>query len=196
MDTYTYSIGNNLYLNLTNRCSNRCTFCVREGKETYEGYALWLRGGEPTAETVIAQIGDASRFGEVVFCGFGEPTYRLDDMLKICTHVHKTGGKTRLNTNGQGSLIHGYDIVPLLAGNLDGINSSLNAPTEEAYNAVCRPQRGGAFRAMLDFAAACRKEGLNAWFSVVDCIGAEAVEACRNLANEVGLPLRVRPMIE
>ena len=73
-DTYTYPIGENLYLNLTNRCSNRCTFCVREGKETYEGYALWLKHGEPPRETVAEEIGDPTRFREIVFCGFGEPT--------------------------------------------------------------------------------------------------------------------------
>ena len=195
-DTYTYQIGNNLYVNLTNRCSNRCSFCVRNGKETYEGYALWLKHGEPSVEAVIAEIGDPTRYGEIVFCGFGEPTYRLSDMLKICEFVHEKGGKTRLNTNGHGSLINGRDIVPELRDKLDGINISLNAPDEESYNAVCLPLDQGAYQAMLGFARACRENGLNAWFSVVDIIGEEAVEKCRKVANDAGLPLRVREMIE
>lgn len=195
-DTYTYQIGNNLYINLTNRCSNRCTFCVRNGKETYEGHALWLKNGEPTAEQVIREIGDPKQYHEIVFCGFGEPTYRLDVMLEICDYVHAHGGRTRLNTNGHGSLIAGMDITDSLKGRLDGINISLNAPTENAYNAVCLPQMEGAYSALFAFARSCKERELNAWFSVVDCIGAEAVEQCRILANEVGIPLRVREMIE
>ena len=195
-DTYTYRIGNNLYVNLTNRCSNRCSFCVRNGKETFEGYSLWLKNGEPTVETVISEIGDPTRYGEIVFCGFGEPTYRLAEMLKICEYVHAHGGKTRLNTNGHGSLINGRDIALELKGKLDGINISLNAPDEASYNAVCLPVKEGAYAAMLAFARACSESGLNAWFSVVDIIGEESVERCRKVADGAGLPLRVREMIE
>ena len=196
MDTYTYQIGDNLYLNLTNRCTNRCTFCVRDGKETYEGYALWLKEGEPARETVLAEIGDPKRFHEIVFCGFGEPTCRLDDLLYLCDEIHARGGKTRLNTNGHGSLLAGRNIAPELKGRLDGINVSLNAPTEAEYLALCRPQIGNAFAGMLDFARDCKREGLNVWFSVVDCIGREKVESCRGIADMVGVPLLVRKTIQ
>ena len=195
-DTYTYQIGNNLYINLTNRCSNRCTFCVRNGKETYEGYPLWLKGGEPTALQVIAEIGDPKRYGEIVFCGFGEPTYRLDAMLEICDYVHKNGGKTRVNTNGHGALIADMGIAEKLKGKLDGVNISLNASNKEKYDELCRPQIEGAFEGLLAFARDCKINGVNAWFSVVDCIGEDEIAACTRLAKEIGLPLRVRPMIE
>ena len=196
MDTYVYRIGNNLYVNLTNRCSNRCTFCVRNGKETFEGYALWLREGEPTAEQVMAALGECD-CEEVVFCGFGEPTYRLDAMLEVCAYVHAHGKKTRLNTNGHGSLIHGRDIAPELAGKLDGINISLNASNAKLYGELCRPLFSDtAFGGMLSFARSCREHGLNCWFSVVDCIGEAEVAACRAVAQQVGIPLRVREMIE
>ena len=195
-DTYTYKIGDNLYINLTNRCSNRCTFCVRNGKETYEGHALWLRGGEPTAEQVISEIQNPKDYNEIVFCGFGEPTYRLKELLEICDYVHKNGGKTRLNTNGHGSVISGRNIAPELAGKLDGVNISLNAPSAEEYDAVCLPQVENAYAVLLDFARACKKSGVNCWFSVVDCIGEEAVQKCRKIADGVGIPLRVREMIE
>ena len=195
-DTYTYQIGDNLYLNLTNRCSNRCTFCVREGKETYEGYPLWLKGGEPDRETVLLELGDPKRYREIVFCGFGEPTCRLDDLLWLCDEIHKKGGKTRLNTNGHGSILAGRDIAPDLKGRLDGINVSLNAPDEAAYNARCRPLVGNAFCGMIDFAKKCRENGLRVWFSVVDCIGEEKIARCRQIADEVGIPLRVRETIE
>lgn len=195
-DTYTYQIGENLYINLTNRRTNRCTFCVRNGKETYEGHALWLKGQEPTAEQVISEIGDPKKYREVVFCGFGEPTYSLDALLKIAEYVHERGGKTRLNTNGHGSLIWGRNIAPCLAGLLDGVNISLNAPTKEEYETLCLPKIGGAFEAMLDFARQCKESGINAWFSVVDCIGKEKIEECKKIADRVGIPLRVRAMIK
>lgn len=195
-DTYTYQIGDNLYVNLTNRCSNSCTFCVREGKETYEGYSLWLKGGEPTVEQILSEIGDPKRYREIVFCGFGEPTYRLKEMLEICTYVHNLGGRTRLNTNGHGSEINERDIAKDLKEHLDGVNISLNAPSAEEYNAVCRPQIESAFAQLLAFARSCKETGVNCWFSVVDCIGQESVERCRNIAAEVGIPLRVREMIE
>ena len=194
-DIYTYQIGNNLYCNLTNRCSNRCTFCVRDGKSTYEGYRLWLQGGEPSAEQVISQIGDPTRYDEIVFCGFGEPTYRLEEMLLICDYVHGQGGKTRLNTNGHGNAICKKNIAPLLAGRLDGVNISLNAPDSEAYESVCRPRIGQAFGELMNFARACKEAGVNCWFSVVDCIGDEAVARCKELADAVGIPLRIRALI-
>ena len=138
MDTYVYRIGNNLYVNLTNRCSNRCTFCVRNGKETFEGYALWLRDGEPSAGQIERALGECD-CDEVVFCGFGEPTYRLDVMLEVCDYVHAHRKKTRLNTNGHGSVINGRDIAPELVGKLDGINISLNASEAKLYDKICRP---------------------------------------------------------
>lgn len=195
-DTYVYKIGNNLYINLTNRCTNRCTFCVREGKTEYEGYSLWLKGGEPNSGRIIAETGDPKQYDEIVFCGFGEPTYRLETMLDICAFVHSRGGKTRLNTNGHGNVINHKNIAPLLAPALDTVNISLNAPSTEEYNGVCRPQIVNAFEAVQEFARACKVSKVNALFSVVDCIGAEAVEKCREIAAGVGIPLRVREMIE
>ena len=131
-----------------------------------------------------------------MFCGFGEPTYRLETMLDVCAYVHSHGGKTRLNTNGHGNLINGKNIAPLLSGKLDLVNISLNAPVKEEYDAVCRPQVEGAFEAVLGFARDCRAAGVSCLFSVVDCIGEEAVKRCRAVARETGIPLRVREMIE
>ena len=195
MDTHIYKIDKNLYINLTNRCSNRCTFCVRDQSAEYEGYSLWLKEGEPSAEQIIAEIGDPCAYEEIVFCGYGEPTYRLDAILKICDFVHSRGGKTRLNTNGHGNIINKRNIAPELFGKLDGVNISLNAPDKASYDGVCRPNIGGAFEGMIEFAKACKAAGVNCWFSVVDCIGEEAVAHCREIAKSVGIPLRVRKFI-
>lgn len=195
-DTYTYRIGENLYINLTNRCTNRCVFCVRNGKQTYEGYALWLKGDEPSAEQVICEIGNPKDYAEIVFCGFGEPTFRLDALVKIARFVKERGGRTRLNTNGHGSAINGRDIAPELIGLLDGVNVSLNAPTKSEYEKVCSPLIENGFSEMLFFAKRCKECGINVWLSVVDCIGEEAVMRCKEIAKECGVPLRVRKMIE
>lgn len=195
MDTHIYKIDKNLYINLTNRCTNRCTFCVRDRSAEYEGYSLWLKEGEPTAEQVIAEIGDPCGYEEIVFCGYGEPTYRLDAILKICDFVHSRGGKTRLNTNGHGNIINKRNIAPELLGKIDGVNISLNAPDKASYDGVCRPNAEGAFEGMIDFAKSCKNAGVNCWFSVVDCIGEEAIARCREIAKEVGIPLRVRKFI-
>lgn len=198
-DTYLYMLDGNLYVNLTNKCSNGCDFCVRNERSSYYGNYLWLRNGDPTVEKVIAAangFGDLSRFKEVVFCGFGEPTYKVAEMVALCDFFHGKGMKTRLNTNGQGNLINKRDIVPDLKGKIDFVNISLNASCVEKYQPICRSQYGEAgFAGMIDFAKLCRKEGVDCRFSIVDCIGEEEVEACKRLAESVRIPLYVRKYI-
>ena len=198
-DTYLYTLDGNLYVNLTNKCSNGCDFCVRNERSSYYGNYLWLRNGDPTVEKVIAAangFGDLTRFKEVVFCGFGEPTYKVAEMVALCDFFHSKGLKTRLNTNGQGNLINKRDIVPDLKGKIDFVNVSLNASCVEKYQPICRSQFGEAgFAGMIDFAKLCRKEGVDCRFSIVDCIGEEEVEACKRLAESVRVPLYVRKYI-
>ncbi len=198
-DTYLYTLDGNLYVNLTNKCSNACDFCVRNERTSYYGNYLWLRHGDPTVEKVIAAangFGDLTRFKEVVFCGFGEPTYRLAEMVALCDFFHGKGLKTRLNTNGQGSLIQKRDIVPELKGKIDFVNVSLNASCYEKYQPICRSQfKEAGFAGMIDFAKSCRKHGVACRFSIVDCIGEEEVEACKALAHSVNVPLYIRDYI-
>ena len=198
-DTYLYTLDGNLYVNLTNKCSNGCDFCVRNERSSYYGNYLWLRNGDPTVEKVIAAangFGDLTRFKEVVFCGFGEPTYKVAEMVALCDFFHEKGMKTRLNTNGQGNLINKRDIVPDLKGKIDFVNISLNASCVEKYQPICRSQYGEAgFAGMLEFAKLCRKEGVDCRFSIVDCIGEEEVEACKRLAESIRIPLYVRKYI-
>ena len=198
-DTYVYVLDGNLYINLTNKCSNGCDFCVRNERSSYYGNYLWLRHGEPTVEKVIAVangLGDLSRFKEVVFCGFGEPTYKVAEMVALCDYFHGKGMKTRLNTNGQGNLINKRDIVPELKDKIDFVNISLNASCVEKYQPICRSQFGEAgFAGLIEFAKLCRRNGVDCRFSIVDCIGEEEVEACKRLAESVKIPLYVRKYI-
>ena len=198
-DTYLYTLDGNLYVNLTNKCSNGCDFCVRNERTSYYGNYLWLRHGDPTAEKVIAAangMGDLSRFKEAVFCGFGEPTYKIAEMTALCDYFHEKGLKTRLNTNGQGNLINKRDIVPELKGKIDFVNISLNASCAEKYQPICRSQFGEAgFAGLIEFAKLCRRNGVPCRFSIVDCIGEEEVEACKRLAQSVNIPLYIRDYI-
>ncbi len=198
-DTYLYTLDGNLYVNLTNKCSNGCDFCVRNERTSYYGNYLWIRHGDPTVEKVIAAakgFGDLTRFKEVVFCGFGEPTYKLTEMLALCDFFHEKGLKTRLNTNGQGNLINKKDIVPELKGKIDFVNVSLNASCYEKYQAICRSQyKEAGFENVVEFGKLCRRNGIDCRFSIVDCIGEEEVEACKRLAQSVNVPLYVRNYI-
>lgn len=201
---YVYEIGGNLYSNLTNRCSNACTFCVRnydtdrKKPHGYEGYDLWL-DKEPTAEEVIAALEkyNLAKYKELVFCGYGEPTYRFDVLEEVAAYAHKKGLRTRINTNGQGNAIQGKDISERLCKAIDVIGISLNEVTPEKYDAICRSIFGKkAFDIMLDFARLCVSHGGNVIFSVVDCIGKEDIEKAEEIAKSVGAKLRVREMID
>lgn len=198
-DTYLYTLDGNLYVNLTNKCSNGCDFCVRNERTSYYGNYLWLRHGEPTVEKVIAAangMGDLTRFKEAVFCGFGEPTYKVEEMLALCDFFHEKGLKTRLNTNGQGNLINKRDITPELKGKLDFVNVSLNASCYEKYQPMCRSQfREAGFAGLVEFAKLCKRNGVPCRFSIVDCIGEDEVEACKRLAQSVNVPLYIRNYI-
>ena len=198
-DTYLYVLDGNLYVNLTNKCSNACDFCVRNERTSYYGNYLWLRHGDPTVEKVIAaakSMGDISAFKEAVFCGFGEPTYKVTEMVALCDYFHEKGLKTRLNTNGQGNLINKRDIVPDLKGKIDFVNISLNASCYEKYQPICRSQfRESGFEGMIEFAKLCKRNGVACRFSIVDCIGEAEVEACKRLAESVRIPLYVRKYI-
>ena len=201
---YVYEIGGKLYANLTNRCSNACTFCVRnydtdrKKPHGYEGYDLWLEK-EPTADEVVAALEkyDLTKYKELVFCGYGEPTYRFDVLEEVAAYAHKKSLRTRINTNGQANAILGKDISERMCRAIDVIGISLNEVTPEKYDAICRSVFGKkAFDIMLEFARLCVSHGGNVIFSVVDCIGKEDIAKAEEIAKSVGAKLRVREMID
>ncbi|MCE5287035.1 MAG: TatD family nuclease-associated radical SAM protein [Pelosinus sp.] len=195
----TYEVGQALYLNITNRCSNDCTFCVRNNPDGMQGLDLWLER-EPTVEEVLADIArrEVSSYKELVFCGFGEPLSRFSEILEISRQVKKLYSlPIRINTNGQGSLIAGRDITPDFEGLIDAVSISLNAKNQAEYQAVCLSQYGeAAFAGLLDFAAKARKYIPKVILSVVDIMPAEDIEACREIAKKIGVQFRVRKFVE
>ena len=196
MMTIFYPIGDSLYVNLTNKCPCRCVFCVREEHETVgNNNSLWL-DHDPSMEEIKA---DLERFNlddykEIVFCGFGEPMMRMDDLIETAKYIKsKADIKTRINTNGLGDLIHEKNTAECIKDCIDSVSISLNAPDKESYCRVTRPKFGEqSFEAMLKFAEECRDCGINIAFSVVDEITTEEIEKSKELAESLGVKLRVR----
>lgn len=194
-ENFVYRYGRNLYVNLTNRCPNHCSFCIRQnGDGIGDSGCLWL-DREPSAEECIRLIDLAGEYEELVFCGYGEPTCRVDAMLAIARREKSNGHRIRLNTNGLGNLICGHDITKELCGVIDIISVSLNAADREAYDRLCKSDFGPeAFDAMIDFAKKCKESGAETVMSVVDVDGAD-VEKCREIARSANIKLRVRDYI-
>ena len=196
MMTIFYPIGDSLYVNLTNKCPCRCVFCVREEHETVgNNNSLWL-DHDPSMEEIKADLErfNLDEYKEIVFCGFGEPMMRMDDLIETAKYIKsKADIKTRINTNGLGDLIHEKNTAECIKDCIDSVSISLNAPDKESYCRVTRPKFGEqSFDAMLKFAEECRDCGINIAFSVVDEITPEEIEKSKELAASLGVKLRVR----
>ena len=190
-------IKKNIYVNLTNRCPCACTFCLRTTKKMAETNSLWLQK-EPTIEEVIAEFEsiDISLYDEIIFCGFGEPTERLDAIIEISKYIKKRNSNmpTRINTNGLGDLINKKEIAPLLKDLSDTVSISLNAPTAEEFYEITKNKFGiESYEAMKQFAVSCKSYIPNVVFTVVDCISKEDIKASQKVCDDLGITLRIRP---
>ena len=157
--TVSYKIRNSLYLNLTQRCTADCVFCTRLTKPVVQGYNLALKR-EPTTKEVWESIDNVKNYEEIVFCGFGEPTLRLDVIKDVAQKIKDAGGRVRLNTNGHGNVINKRNILPELSGLIDEISVSLNTDTSEAYDEICQPLpmfRNGIYDKIKEFITEAKK---------------------------------------
>jgi TatD DNase family protein len=188
----TYQIRDSLYLNITNRCTNRCSFCIRFHSDYVKGHNLRL-SAEPDEKDIRDAIGDPSKYKEVVFCGYGEPLLRLDLVRNIAAWIKEWGGRVRINTNGHGNLIHGRNILPELKGIVDSISISLDAQDEETYDRVCRPTFKNAFRGVIDFISEAKKYIPSVRVTVVNLEGVD-IDQCRKIAEDLGVGFRVRKL--
>ena len=186
-----YEMWGNLYLNITNQCTNDCSFCLRNTTDTLWGYNLRLRT-EPSVDEVMVAIGDPGRYREVVFCGYGEPTMRLDVILEVGRKLRAQGVRVRLDTNGQGNLIWNRNVVPELADAVDAVSVSLNAADAVTYDRICRSRFGDkAYEHVLAFIKESVKAGMDTSVSVVDVPEID-IDAAREVAKGLGVPLKVR----
>ena len=204
--TITYEYEGALYVNLTNKCNCACEFCLRHVKaqgSIYTQYSLWLER-EPTRQEALDSFlsRDIPSYREIVFCGYGEPTYRLDDLLWLVDQLKERFGDAlppvRINTNGHANLIHGRDVCPDLKGRIDTLSISLNADNAADYTALCHPQQGEqAYQAMLDFARTSAHYVPNVVLTIVDKDKTpEEIEHCKQIAASLGVTLRIRSFID
>ena len=191
-----YRYKNQVYFNITNKCPCRCTFCIRNTEDAIgEASNLWF-DHEPSLEEIYKAIDefDFTDCNEIVFCGYGEPTMALENLIAVSKYVRERYPfRIRLNTNGLSDLIHNRSTAKEVCQAVDSVSISLNMPDAASYNEVVRPAYGEkSFDAMLKFAADCKKYTENVKFTVVDCIGEENIEKSRKVAEKLGIPLRVR----
>lgn len=190
-----YTYHNQVYANITNYCNCNCDFCVRSLKDAVgEATNLWMKG-DPTLEEIKAAMDafDFTGYGELVFCGYGEPTCALENLLGAAAYAKERYGLTiRLNTNGLANRFHGRNVVPELARVIDRVSISLNAPEAEKYQRIVKPIHDNAFADMLDFADLAKAAFKDTQLSIVDVLPKEEIEACRRLADEHGIHLRIR----
>ncbi|MDD2772905.1 MAG: TatD family nuclease-associated radical SAM protein [Elusimicrobiales bacterium] len=190
-----------LYVNLTNRCPNACVFCIKsKWGMKFRGHDLHLAAGEPSPEAVLARIAELDAkepASEIVFCGYGEPTMRLDELISVARGLKKPGRKVRLNTVGLGSLVWKRDVPAALKGLVDSVCISLNSPDPAQWRELVRPDREyekQGYQAVLEFIRSCVENIPETAVTVVDLPQVDKA-AARKLAASLGAQLRVRPYL-
>ena len=194
-ETIAYMIRDSLYLNITNRCSNRCSFCAKFDDFSVKGHELMLQH-EPSAAEVLAAIESYREFREIVFCGFGEPLLRLDLVKEVARELKRRGLKVRINTDGQANLVHGRNILPELSGLVDSLSVSLNAADAATYAALCNTPFGDrGFEGVCEFLRSAVEHIPEVVASAVTVPGVD-IDAVKRLAESLGVKFREREYAE
>lgn len=200
-----YFLGNTMYINATNLCTNSCVFCVRDISSTVAGANLWFENENITAEQIIRELelNQPETRDEVVFCGYGEPLIKLNEVLTVAKHLKNKYPNLpiRINTNGHANLIHKRNIVPELVGLIDKISVSLNAENAEKYEEItkCKFDKNIAFEEVKNFIAECAKNGIDTTVTVVSKFKHYDIDiaACEEIAVNLGAKLfKVREWLE
>jgi len=187
-----YTLHGNRYLNITSRCTLRCAFCPKfNGSWEVQQYELRLYD-EPSVADIVTAAGDPSCYSEIVFCGLGEPTRRLDVLLEVAGLLRKEGARIRVNTDGLANLVHDRDVTPEFAGLVDAVSVSMNAHDELTYNRHCRPRHPQAFSAMLEFSRRVREHVPEVVMTAIDGLPGVDITACQGIADETGVTFRRR----
>ncbi len=194
--TLVYDIEDKRYINLTNACTLRCTFCPKtQGCTQVHEFDLDLKK-QPSTESIISQLGDLTHVKEVVFCGYGESTLRLGPLLEIAAYVKWQGKPVRVNTDGLANLVHGRNVLPELAKAVDVLSISLNAQNKSIYDLHCQPTKKGSYIAVLGFIKAAPKYFDRVEVSVIEGLEGVDVEACRKIIENAGAHFKRRVLDE
>lgn len=198
-----YLLEGKIYINLTNKCTNKCLFCIRSLKDDVCGTNLWLKNDTVTAEEVINQLKNIKKDEtEIVFCGYGEPTLKLDILKEVAKFIKENylGVKIRLNTNGHANVIYKRNIIPELVGLIDEISVSLNSSDNEQYEILTQPNLAcsNVLTEVKDFIKQSVDAGIPTVASVVNGYKDYKIDLqeCENIANDLGAKFRVREWLE
>jgi TatD family-associated radical SAM protein len=187
-----YQIENNLYLSITDRCTLECAFCPKtQGNMEVKGYDLSFTH-RPTAEEVITSIDNPNKYDEIVFCGYGEPTLRLNVLLQVARYIKQQGGYVRVNTDGLANLVHKQDVLPELGECVDAISVSLNAQNSDVYEQHCQPNLPGSYEAMLDFLSLAPNYIPDVTATAIDGLEGVDIPACEAIAKQLKVKFRRR----
>lgn len=194
-----YELDKKIYINLTNRCTNECIFCLRQDKDDVCGQELWLDSEDFTSEDVIEQLKKFNLSSEVIFCGYGEPMLKFEVLRQVAKYIKETYPeiKIRVNTNGHANFIYKKNVVPELVGLVDEFSVSLNASNSEEYDELSQPKFENAYEEVKKFIKCSADAGIVSVASIVDGYKGRRldVEKCREIAESLGAKLRVREWI-
>ena len=194
-----YELDKKVYINLTNRCTNECIFCLRQDKDDVCGQELWLDSEEFTSEDVIEQLKKFNLSSEVIFCGYGEPMLKFEVLRQVAKYIKETYPeiKIRVNTNGHANFIYKKNVVPELVGLVDEFSVSLNASNSEEYDELSQPKFENAYEEVKKFIKCSADAGIETVASIGDGYKGRRldVEKCREIAESLGAKLRVREWI-
>ena len=189
-----YELHGNLYLNITNRCSLRCSYCPKFNKIwTVQDYGLRL-STEPTVDLLLERVGDPCKYKQIVFCGLGEPSSRLDTVLEVSRALKHRGGSIRLNTDGLANLVHGRDVTTALADCLDEVSVSMNAQNRDVYIQHCRPKVTYSYEYMLEFVRKLRSKMGGVSVTAIDGLKGVDIQQCQKIAETMQVNFRTRTL--
>ncbi len=194
-----YELDGKIYINLTNKCTNDCIFCLRNDKDDVCGQQLWLDDENSTAEDVIEQLKKFKLSSEIIFCGYGEPLLKFEVLKEVAQYIKNNYPqiKIRVNTNGHANYVYKRNIVPELKGLVDEFSVSLNGESSQEYNELSQPVFEGAYEEVKKFIKACSDEGIDVVASVVEGYKGRHInlEKCEKIASDLGAKFRVREWI-
>lgn len=194
-----YSLEGKIYINLTNRCTNDCIFCLRKDKDDVCGQELWLDSEDFGVNDVVEQLNKFELSKEVVFCGYGEPLLKFEILKEVAKYIKENypDTKIRINTNGHANYVYKKNIVPELVGLIDEISVSLNGSTSEEYDELSQPKFEGAYDEVKKFIKCCSDAGIKTDTSIVDGYKGRRldIKKCEAISKDLGAKLRVREWI-
>ena len=207
-NTLVYLLDGKIYINLTNKCTNDCIFCLRKDKDDVVGQTLWLDDENSTAQDVIEQFEikrnellttHNSQFAETIFCGYGEPMLKFEVLKEVAKYIKDKypDTKIRINTNGHANFVYKRNVIPEIKGLVDEFSVSLNGTTKDEYNELSQPKFDEAYDEVKKFIKACTDENISVIASVVEGYKGRHLdlETCEKIAKNLGAKLRVREWI-